>query len=587
MPSSIVINGTTGISNASWTTATRPAAPVAGQQGYNTDIGALETYTGSTWSTSDLPAPSTAGNVLTSTGSAWTSSTPASPAGGSTTTSSAVDITLTSSSNKVQNISMTAADKSVILPAATTITTLGANIFILVNNGSFPYAVKVSGGNAIAVVPVAGTVTLSLTDNSTAAGKWSGTVNSFVPGFGSTGATAGSSYGMGGNFAVTQSYPPVTVTSSTLNSAVPIDNNASTYPSQGYNYGMACNISATTALVVYQVSTTTYAVVITLSGGTLTVGTPVAVLTATTPSQVSAVVLSSTAAFVFADRSSSPSGPLCIPLVMSGATITVGTSISALGGSTVTTISTCAMSSTIALYYVIDGTTTAYLKTLTHNGASAPTVGTNSIAITQFAQGGLCKLTSTTALIAYSVNPSSVLACRVVTISGSSAPTLGTVLSPTATASNASYPLNCYANSATEAVIKYNATERGGAVSVTISGTTATVQSYIDGPGLGYLSGYLNGQLIGSSLDTSIYYNTLGYASARIARAKYPNAGTSSAELSVNSYNQLVVSEMTGCTSSAGCTYFDSSNILMLYVNQTSLNANYLAGLTANLITFV
>jgi len=237
--------------------------------------------------TTVLATTSTGADV---TGTFTVNGSPINVAGGSTTTSSAVDITLTSSSNRVQNVTMTAADKSVILPAATTLS-LGSNIFILVNNGSFPYAVKVSGGNAIAVVPVAGTVTLSLTDNSTAAGKWAGTVNSFVPGFGSSGAVAGSAYGMGGNFAVTQSYPPVTVTSSTLNSAVPIDNNASTYPAQGYNYGMACNISATTALVVYQVSTTTYAVVITLSGGTLTVGTPVAVLTATTPTQVSAVVV--------------------------------------------------------------------------------------------------------------------------------------------------------------------------------------------------------------------------------------------------------------------------------------------------------
>ncbi len=86
MPSSIVLNGTTGIANATWTTGTRPASPVAGQSGYNTTIGAMETYTGSTWSTSDLPAPSTAGNVLTSNGTSWTSSTPPSTTGGATVT---------------------------------------------------------------------------------------------------------------------------------------------------------------------------------------------------------------------------------------------------------------------------------------------------------------------------------------------------------------------------------------------------------------------------------------------------------------------------------------------------------------------
>lgn len=530
--------------------------------------------------TTVLSLPNASGTVVTSTN---IGSYVPSPAGGSTTTSSAVDITLTSSSNKVQNIAMTAADKSVILPAATTISTLGDSIFVLVNNGAYPYTVKVSGGNAIAVVPVAGTVTLSLTDNSTAAGKWAGTVNSFVNGFSTSGALPGSSYGMSGNFAVTQSYPPVTVTSSQLNSAVYIDNAANNYPNNGPTTGMACNISATTALVVYQVSTTTYAVVITLSGGSLTVGTPVAVLTATTPTQVSAVVLSSTAAFVFVDRSAAQS--LAIPLVLSGASITVGTS-TAYSGSNSVFLSSVAMSSTLALVYNYDAA--GYLRTFTHNGASAPTLGTASTGITQYATGGLCKLTSTTALIAYSVNSSTVLTSRVVTISGSSAPTLGTGLTNNVLGGNGNYPLNCYAYSPTEAIIKYNATERGGAYSVTISGTTVTTLSYIDGPAMSFASGYIDGQLIGSSLDTSIYYQPIGLYSCRIARAKYIGAGTSSADLSAVSYNQLVVSEMTGATASTGCTYFDSSNILMLYTTQVTTNGpNYLTGLTANLITFV
>jgi hypothetical protein len=69
----IILNGTTGTVEASWTTATRPASPVAGQMGFNTTISAMETYTGSAWVTSDLPAPGTTGNVLTSNGTSWTS----------------------------------------------------------------------------------------------------------------------------------------------------------------------------------------------------------------------------------------------------------------------------------------------------------------------------------------------------------------------------------------------------------------------------------------------------------------------------------------------------------------------------------
>lgn len=43
------LHGTNGITFTSWTTATRPAAPQAGQVGLNTTIGALEMYTGTQW----------------------------------------------------------------------------------------------------------------------------------------------------------------------------------------------------------------------------------------------------------------------------------------------------------------------------------------------------------------------------------------------------------------------------------------------------------------------------------------------------------------------------------------------------------
>jgi hypothetical protein len=45
----IKIDGTNGITNASWTTATRPSSPVAGQQGFNSDLGYIEVYDGTEW----------------------------------------------------------------------------------------------------------------------------------------------------------------------------------------------------------------------------------------------------------------------------------------------------------------------------------------------------------------------------------------------------------------------------------------------------------------------------------------------------------------------------------------------------------
>ena len=45
----ININGGKGITNASWTTPTRPLSPNDGQMGYNTDTNSVEVYNGTEW----------------------------------------------------------------------------------------------------------------------------------------------------------------------------------------------------------------------------------------------------------------------------------------------------------------------------------------------------------------------------------------------------------------------------------------------------------------------------------------------------------------------------------------------------------
>jgi hypothetical protein len=104
-----IVNGTDGITFPSWTTPTRPAAPVAGQAGFNTTIGAMETYTGSAWSTSDLPATGASGNFLQSTGTAWTSASTLAVSNGGTgvttlTTAYGVLAAGTTATGALQNI---------------------------------------------------------------------------------------------------------------------------------------------------------------------------------------------------------------------------------------------------------------------------------------------------------------------------------------------------------------------------------------------------------------------------------------------------------------------------------------------------
>ena len=44
-----IIDGTNGITNASWTTSTRPTGVAAGTTGFNTTTASIETYNGNAW----------------------------------------------------------------------------------------------------------------------------------------------------------------------------------------------------------------------------------------------------------------------------------------------------------------------------------------------------------------------------------------------------------------------------------------------------------------------------------------------------------------------------------------------------------
>lgn len=67
-----------------------------------------------------------------------------------TTTSSAVDITLTATSDQVQNVTMTASGKAVILPNATTLTK-GSAVFQICNTGNLPFYVENAAGSVLAL----------------------------------------------------------------------------------------------------------------------------------------------------------------------------------------------------------------------------------------------------------------------------------------------------------------------------------------------------------------------------------------------------------------------------------------------------
>lgn len=92
-------------------------------------------------------------------------------AGGSNTTSSAVDIILISTSGRLQIVSMTVASKKVTLPSATTLQT-GAPVFVFKNEGAFRFSVHRNGGVFLCYVNPGQVVVAYCSNIGTGAGIW-------------------------------------------------------------------------------------------------------------------------------------------------------------------------------------------------------------------------------------------------------------------------------------------------------------------------------------------------------------------------------------------------------------------------------
>ena len=345
---------------------------------------------------------------------------------------------------------------SVTLPDATTLST-GGPIFIISNNSFYVITLKNNAGAAIGYVSAGTAVTLNLTDKTTANGTWE--INNL----------------------------PVVGTQSDY---VQFDSNVTNYKS-GAGGGGGPNhanfaLSSTSVLTVYcRTATTMYAVVGTISGSTITYGSPTLVATeASGYYYFDAITLSSTQAIV--NLSTSAAATAVYGLTISGTTISVSTISARVGAnSSYGTMGMCRIDNNTALaaYYTNAGATSFVINTITHNGASAPTWGTASSAITTdgyMMSVGMVQLTATTYQIAYTTNVLTSFATRIVTTSGTSAPTLGTALSVSVTQNN-NYLLSSntlFAYSATETGLCYGNSYGGNSpyfYYFAVSGTTVTL----------------------------------------------------------------------------------------------------------------
>jgi len=467
--------GTTATAHTSLTTNVTGTLPVANGGTSLATLTANNVLLGNGTSAPTFVAPSTSGNLLTSNGTTWTSSTPATPntAGGATTVSQGTSLTLTSASNRVQNVTFTAGSLFVTLPDATTLSA-GGPTFIITNSGVNTFSIKQNGGIVLTSLAAGQSVMCDVYDISTAAGKWTFSNKDIA------------------SYLITGNFTPVAIDST--NAAFPYANGGN---GTAGHFVDCLKLTSTTALLVWTRTgnKSVYGVVATNTAGVISYGTIVQIYdgsaggTAAVVAAAAMLLSGLTTGMVFISRSATA---VAVPFSISGSTITVGTVSANFGNAQVQNSlihSVCVLSSTVMMVVYNNTTyTQIIISTMTYNGASAPTLGTASTGIAVLGNnaaspyGALLTLTSTTAQLWY-ISALNTMATRVVTSNGASAPTLGTAV--TQTVVNTSDGLagdpawQPYAYSATETSIicqpSYSAAPYVS--SYTISGTTVTVTS--------------------------------------------------------------------------------------------------------------
>ncbi len=282
-----------------------------------------------------ITAPAIAGSpVATLPSSTGTLALTSQVYGSATQTSGGSNIVLTSSSNRVQNVSMTAADKSVSLPDATTME-LGGPHFTIYNKGPYSFEIKTNGGYSIAYSNPGDTYEFSLISKSTVNGLWIDTYR----------GAARLGY-------ATSAAPNLTYYWSAQRPA----RNETIY---------SCALTQDKILITWSSAlNVTSAVIGTISGTSWTFGSIVTV-SSTTSRPLSCVALTDSTGFIYVEEGSVQ---YLFPFSVSGTTITIGTKSA---DATDHVRRPIRLSNNTAIASGPAGLRVAY-----YNGTSAPTLGT-------------------------------------------------------------------------------------------------------------------------------------------------------------------------------------------------------------------
>lgn len=348
--------------------------------------------------------------------------------GGSDTSSSAADITLTGLSGRLQLVAMTAAGKKVTLPSATTLQE-GENVFVISNTGDYRFSLHSSGGTFLAYVSPGQTVA-----SHSAAGVWR------ISGDGIDRVYSGN-------------------TAEVLNAVAT-------------SYIAVAMLTSTKAICAYLNGSTTYLNAVVLNYGSAS-GTPLAINAEATTYVSIAAQTSAQATVVYKTSTGVTKGYV---LDVSGNTITPGSvaTIEATAGGIGTNLGVVSSTQLVCVYQNAgSGTIKAKILDI---AASAITAGSEAAVDATTSSGQYLNVVvlSATKIVVIFPNTSSVTQVKTMTIAGSALNAAGSVLQVSAPGTDVNLPVVSVKVSATRVLIAQALDVTYGDIYLSLIDTTTT-----------------------------------------------------------------------------------------------------------------
>lgn len=353
--------------------------------------------------------------------------------GGSDTTSSAVDVTLTGSSGRLQLVAMTASGKKVTLPAATTLQE-GENVFVVSNTGDYRFSLHSNGGTFLAYVSPGQTIASHCSDTSTAAGVW---------------RTSGDGI-----------------------DRVYSGNTAEVLNAVATSYICVAMLTSTKAICVYRNGTTTFLNAVILNYGSAS-GTPSAI---NAEASVDISIAAQTSAQATVAYKTSTGVTKGYVLDVSGNVITPGpvATIEGTAGGVGTALGVISATQLVCVYQTIAGNTIR--SKILDIAASAITAGSETAVDATASQGSFLSIQvlSATKIVVIFPNTSSVTQVKTMTIAGSALTAAGSVLQVSAPGTDVNLPMVSVKVSATRVLIAQALDVTYGDIYLSLVDTTTT-----------------------------------------------------------------------------------------------------------------